>query len=409
MFPYLDTLDNMYFSSDGHVGVGGLDVFRATKFTETNDWTVMNVGLPVNSPKDDFAFILSEDMKTGYFSSNRKDGKGQDDIYAFTILKPFVKQLFLKGLIANEKTNERIIGAKVDLLDNIGNIVMTTTSNEKGEYEFAIEEDKDYTVKANKKDFFETSSLLTTKDLSPDVTDITRNLDLKKDPGLGLYCYITDQLTGAPLKDVSVKVVDLATGKTVMKFITPVTGDGLEPLLTNNVGDCLKYQVVLAREGYLGKTLPYNHCIKKPGIISLHETLDMRMSKIEVGMDLAKIIDIKPIYFDVNKYNIRSDAQIELQKIVNVMNENPTMEIELGSHTDCRASAAYNEKLSDKRAKSSAEWVRQRITNPARIYGKGYGEAKLVNDCGCEGAVKSDCSDEEHQANRRTEFIIIRM
>ncbi|MFT5581406.1 MAG: outer membrane protein OmpA-like peptidoglycan-associated protein, partial [Psychromonas sp.] len=99
-----------------------------------------------------------------------------------------------------------------------------------------------------------------------------------------------------------------------------------------------------------------------------------------------------------------------LSKIVAIMNENPNLVIELESHTDCIASRAYNESLSDKRAKSSASWVQKRVkSNPSRIYGKGYGESRLKNDCPCEGAVKSTCSEEEHQLNRRTEFMIIKM
>jgi outer membrane protein OmpA-like peptidoglycan-associated protein len=106
---------------------------------------------------------------------------------------------------------------------------------------------------------------------------------------------------------------------------------------------------------------------------------------------------------------IRPDAAIELDKIVKVMNENPTMVVELGSHTDCRSSASSNLALSAKRAKASADYIKKRITNPDRIYGKGYGETQLVNGCACEGAVKPACSEEEHQKNRRTEFKIIKM
>lgn len=91
------------------------------------------------------------------------------------------------------------------------------------------------------------------------------------------------------------------------------------------------------------------------------------------------------------------------------MNDYPTMVIELGSHTDCRSSQSFNMALSTRRANASANYIKKRITNPARISGKGYGESKLKIDCPCEGAVKSNCSEEEHQQNRRTEFIIIQM
>jgi outer membrane protein OmpA-like peptidoglycan-associated protein len=126
-----------------------------------------------------------------------------------------------------------------------------------------------------------------------------------------------------------------------------------------------------------------------------------------VGGDLNDLIEINPIYFDRGKFIIRKDAAIELDKIVSIMNEYPKMKVELGSHTDCRWSMEANQKLSDSRAKASASYIKSRITNPSRINGVGYGESRLKVNCPCEGDVKSDCSEEEHQKNRRTEFIII--
>ena len=134
--------------------------------------------------------------------------------------------------------------------------------------------------------------------------------------------------------------------------------------------------------------------------------LKEKMQKLEIGTDIGKIIQINPIYFDLNKSNIRPDAAKELDKIVKVMQENPTMTIELGSHTDCRSSKSYNMSLSDRRAKSSAAYIVSKGVTKARIVGKGYGESKLINGCECEGKVVSTCSEEEHQANRRTEFLI---
>jgi outer membrane protein OmpA-like peptidoglycan-associated protein len=128
----------------------------------------------------------------------------------------------------------------------------------------------------------------------------------------------------------------------------------------------------------------------------------------EVGDDLGKILNLNPIYFDLNSSYIRSDAKTELDKIVKVMNENPELTVEIGSHTDCRASEKYNMWLSDRRAKSTLQYIQGRISNPARIDGNGYGESKLVNDCACEGEQVSDCSEEQHQLNRRTEFVIVK-
>ena len=164
----------------------------------------------------------------------------------------------------------------------------------------------------------------------------------------------------------------------------------------------------MKRKGYFTKVVDFTKELTQPGFIRVHEELDLSLTKIEEGMDLAKVFKINPIYFDLNKFNIRPDAAVELNRIIMIMNENPTLVIELGSHTDCRAPIAYNERLSDRRAKASAAYIKLKIKNPTRIYGKGYGESQLITDCPCEGDVKSTCSDEEHQLNRRTEFKIIK-
>ena len=130
------------------------------------------------------------------------------------------------------------------------------------------------------------------------------------------------------------------------------------------------------------------------------------LSKLAVGVDLADIIEINPIYFDFDKANIRPDAALELDKIVQVLNDYPGMVIELGSHTDCRGNDDYNVYLSDRRAKSSAAYVQERINNKDRIYGKGFGETSpnipSPNGCGT-------LTEAQHQLNRRTEFIIVEL
>ena len=118
--------------------------------------------------------------------------------------------------------------------------------------------------------------------------------------------------------------------------------------------------------------------------------------------------DVKPIYFEIGKYGIRFDASKELDKIVKIMNENPTLEIELGSHTDCLSNDELNLVLSHNRAKSTAEYIKQLISHPERINGKGYGESRPKIDCDCsqEVASKKKCSESDNQLNRRTEFIM---
>jgi outer membrane protein OmpA-like peptidoglycan-associated protein len=164
--------------------------------------------------------------------------------------------------------------------------------------------------------------------------------------------------------------------------------------------------ISIKKPGYLDKTANLTYTVTQTETINLHELIDMGIGKIEVGGNLADMIDINPIYFDLGKYIIRPDAALELDKIVGIMNKYPDMVVELGSHTDCRSSKAFNQKLSQNRAKASADYIKSRITTPSRISGVGYGESKLKINCPCEGTVKSSCPEEEHAKNRRTEFII---
>jgi outer membrane protein OmpA-like peptidoglycan-associated protein len=129
----------------------------------------------------------------------------------------------------------------------------------------------------------------------------------------------------------------------------------------------------------------------------------------ELDLDLAEIFNLGPIYFDLDKYTIREDARPELDKVIELMRTYPDMVIDLSSHTDCRASKGYNDQLSNNRAIATAKYIRQGLNDDKRITGKGLGEMELVNGCECEGAVVSDCDEDEHQRNRRTEFRIVRM
>jgi outer membrane protein OmpA-like peptidoglycan-associated protein/tetratricopeptide (TPR) repeat protein len=140
--------------------------------------------------------------------------------------------------------------------------------------------------------------------------------------------------------------------------------------------------------------------------LMLQLMLEKDEQEIEPGDDLAVILDIPIIYFDYDKSNIRYDAEIELQKVFAVLNKYPTMKIDIRSHTDCRGPASYNEKLSNSRAKSTRQYLIDKGVDAERLTAKGYGESRLVNDCGCEPSNESSCSEEEHQLNRRSEFII---
>jgi outer membrane protein OmpA-like peptidoglycan-associated protein len=171
-------------------------------------------------------------------------------------------------------------------------------------------------------------------------------------------------------------------------------------------GKAQNFEIKLEKKEYATKTIDYSNTPTLSGEVSINNQVDLSIGKVEVGADLSKLMDIKDIYFDYGKFEIRTDAAEALDKIVAVMNEYPAMVIELGSHTDCRGTKAANKTLSDNRAKASAEYIKSRITTPTRISGVGFGEAKLKSNCPCEGTVVSNCTEEEHAKNRRTEFIV---
>jgi outer membrane protein OmpA-like peptidoglycan-associated protein/tetratricopeptide (TPR) repeat protein len=403
MFPFCDADGNLFFASNGHVGLGGLDIFFAAANGNKYNQPI-NVGLPVNSAYDDFALSLDSTGKAGYISSNRVGGKGDDDIYAITLLRPFKPNYLVKGVARDSRTNQPLANTVIRIKDQSGKLVDSVITSGDGTYQFGVQPKSNYSFYGTTDKYFEATTAFNTNELG-DRLELTQDIFFEKDPGLSLYVTIKDKTTGKPLDSVKVKVIDNVSGGEFTNDLTPASGDFRKPITDKKLGDRISYNLVLERPGYLAKTVTFNAPIEKEGELRLEENLD----KIEVGLDLAKIIDIKPIYFDLGKYAIRPDAAKELDKIVKVMNENPNMVIELGSHTDCRSSATSNMSLSDRRAKASAEYIKKRITNPERIYGKGYGETQLVNGCACEGAVKSICSEEEHQKNRRTEFKIIKM
>jgi outer membrane protein OmpA-like peptidoglycan-associated protein/tetratricopeptide (TPR) repeat protein len=410
MFPWINNKGELFFASNGHIGLGGLDVFVMSLDKNGGFEKLINVGKPVNSQNDDFAFTMNKDNVTGYFSSNRTEGKGDDDIYSYVLTKPFQKQLIVQGIVKDETTGEILLGATVKLINSEGEVISTVTTDNLGSFLFDLEPEEEYSIAVSGVEKYnDNQRSVSTKNLDAETTELDGNIALSKEVSLSLYCLVTDSKSALPLEEVKITITNNDDQNEFINRLTTKTGDIEKELLDKKVSDQLSYTIRLEKPGYLSKVVTFNYTILQMGRINVHETLDLTMDKIDIGLDLTSIIDINPIYFDLGKYTIRADAAIELNKIVKVMNENPAMEIELGSHTDCRGSIASNEKLSDNRAKASANYIKERITNPERINGKGYGETQLKVDCPCEGTVKSTCSEDEHQKNRRTEFVIIKM
>jgi len=303
-FPYVTEEGELYFASDGQLGLGGLDVFVTQINSDGSYGEIKNVGEPVNGPKDDFGFIIDVNTRFGFFSSNRDGGKGYDDIYKFQETRKLTCEQLLSGPITDKETGLPIANARVTLSDASFKVIKTIYADLEGKYSFEVTCGKSYYVKAESKDY------------------------------------------------------------------TP---------------------------NELKATIP-----EKSGETALSLELDKPVKQIAVGTDLAKTFGIEIIYFDLDKSDIRTDAAIDLAKIVDVMKEFPSIKVDVRSHTDSRQSQTYNKRLSEARAKSTVAWMVRQGIDASRISGKGYGETQLINKC-ADGV---QCSEKEHQKNRRSEFII---
>ena len=295
LFPYIDSNGTLYFSSNGHMGIGGLDVFYAEAQGDGFD-VVNNLGKGVNSSADDFAYKYDPTSQSGYVSSNREGGMGSDDIYMVEAVE-IPCEVTIAVLVINENTNAAVAGARVDLYDTMGNRLSTKTSNVDGMVSFKAACDQAHEVQGVLADFESNASKV------------------------------------APANDQKVSATI-----------------ALKPIEEIIVED----QIVL-----------------------------------------------NPILFDLDKSNIKAQAAFELDKVVAVMNKYPEMVIAVGAHTDSRATDAYNLRLSEARAQSTVQYIISKGISGKRISGKGYGESQPKVSCG------DNCSEADHQLNRRSEFTIV--
>jgi outer membrane protein OmpA-like peptidoglycan-associated protein len=397
MFPFLFSDNELYFAGNGYGGLGGLDLYQLN----LNDKNVTNLGSPINSSADDFGLILKPDGKNGYFSSNR-NGVGNDDIFEFSSSRDIVSKLLVKGIVVDKTEFEPLSGIVVLLLDEAGNEIASTKSTSGGQYGFGLEPNKLYSVKTQGgEDYLDVTNEFNTLDLGEN-TEINQNLSLLKNEGFFLTGNVTDSKTAEVLSGVEITIIDNMNGREVLKASTGSKGDITYSIENYELNERVSYGVLLKKEGYLGKTMILNASLDEPGAIDLNAALDLSLVELEVGVDIGKLINVQPIYFDSGKWNIKDSAENELDKIVAVMKEQQKLKIELGSHTDAQGSDISNQALSEKRAKASADYVISRGIDESRISAIGFGESQLINECA--DGVK--CAAEKHQENRRTEFKI---
>jgi outer membrane protein OmpA-like peptidoglycan-associated protein len=403
MFPVYHADGVLFFSSNGYPGLGGLDVFVVPVSGEQYNifGKPENMGTPINGTYDDFALTFDKNQKFGYLTSNRAEGQGDDDIYYVNVLQPKKFKKIIRGVT---KTPENVIvpNAEVSLTLN-GKPVAKTISDDQGKFEFVVSQQTTFDLKGIKPQYSDGLNTANT-----DVPDeiVYSDLVLDQIKPFGVKFIVKDKTTEKEIPNATIHLKDNITFEED-KNPTDNTGSYLKDLPKAKLNDNISYYLTTTHPDYVTNTQNYYQKLLKSGVYEYIIYLEPLKQTLVLGEDLAKKFNINPIYFDLDKSDIRPDAAIELDKIVQIMNAYPDIVIELGSHTDCRAPYEYNMALSERRAKSSAEYIRKRITNPQRIYGKGYGETRLVNYCECEGDYTAICTEEEHQMNRRTEFRVV--
>ncbi|WP_055434658.1 OmpA family protein [Lacinutrix algicola] len=295
MFPHVSDNNTLYFSSTGHLGLGGMDVFY-TKEIDGKLAPIRNVGIPINSNGDDFAFSMNEETGEGFVSSNREGGKGDDDIYAIKKIQPLCDVQIIATILDN-KTKAPLAGSTASLVDSKGNILSTKTANAEGIVEYIVECETETELQVTMADY-ESNKL---------------------------------SIAGSNEEEVAVEIA-------------------LDP--------------------------------------------------IEKIIEVERVV-LNPIYFDYDKSNITAKAAFELDNLVQAMKKYPNMVIYATSHTDTRASDRYNDALSDRRAKTTVQYIISKGIDAIRISGAGKGERELAVDCG------DNCTEDQHQLNRRTQFRIM--
>jgi outer membrane protein OmpA-like peptidoglycan-associated protein len=399
-FPWFSPEGQLFFSSNGLKGMGGYDLFVTELKNGKDVFSPMNLEAPINSLSDDIAIVYHEDIK-GYVSSNRE--KNNDNMYNFTQLRPIVFKVIMTGTVTDLNTNDTLREATLNIKNEKGDIVATLITDAKGGYNVNLEPDQSYTVEVQKENHKNEQFSLNTDFNTPKVK---QNVALENRPNVTYNGIVTDTKTKNTLQGVKVTIKDLSSGKEILITNSDVTGSFTKAFQDLKYGATQKFEIKLEKKDYATKLIDFSYTPMQTGTISINDLIDLSIGKVEVGVDLSKLMQLGDIYFDYGKFEIREDAALQLDKIVSIMNEYPSMIIELGSHTDCRGAKDANKKLSDNRANASADYIRTRITTPTRISGIGYGEAKLKVNCPCEGKVVSPCPEEEHAKNRRTEFIV---
>lgn len=389
-FPFIMPDGLLFFASDGHLGIGGYDLYSAELQKDGTFGEVTNLRAPLNSQYDDFGIWTNDSYSEGYFTSNRPSKFGSDDIYSFK-----KKAYMFEAKIYDSKSEQIIDSVKVILtnLDSKEKIILYT--DKEGKVMNKIDPFSNYSLRVEKDGYLPEEANFSTID-----DEVNAEIPLVKDFGIVLEVTVIDADTKKEIPAAKIELVALLTAT-------------LETNTANAYGKTIfmldeeiEYRIKASKkmegdEVYLAVSKDFNtYKVESPA--NLYTTIELR--KVNINQEIR----IENIYYDLGKYYIRKDAEPELNKLIKILIDNPGMEIELSSHTDCRGTKSANALLSANRAESAVNYLIKNGINYRRLTATGFGETKLTNDCPCEDGVQSNCTEEQHQQNRRTVFSILK-
>lgn len=373
MYPYFID-DRLFFSSNGRLGLGGLDIYKAF-ILDGRIADVVNLGYPINSSQDDFAYYLDDKTLSGNLTSNRLGSLGKNDIYSFN----YVAHI-LTGLVAQEQDGTVIPDAIVKLIQG-DSILATTTTDEQGLFHFQLPIGSDFILEVVKDDHYASLPLgVASRKSSIDLDTLKINLH-KHDLFAGGR--ILNNETQQLMPNVRVILQDLSTNK----FDTLITDEsGLYKFVLNPMKD---YSIYAGKTGFLLGGVDINTKSITQGTILNDIVLELEYEKKGV------------VHFDYNKYNLKPETLATLKRAAKAM-KNTANKLVISAYADARGTVEYNQKLSDKRANAVLNYMVRLGVSKSRITARGFGETLMLNRC-VDGV---HCEEIEHSKNRRAEIKI---
>ena len=382
-FPFVSKNNQLYFSSNGHEGYGALDIY-VSDIQQNNSYSkALNVGLPVNSGFDDFAFFIDSDSKMGYFSSDRPGGKGKDDIYSFNETKDLrienCKQ-YITGIITDVDSHLALENANVILRNDASQELEKATTANDGKFSFSIACEAKYTLVVTKDKYLENSKSI--------IISAERNKINNGSMEIKSIEVIRNEEKIIQERKIAAEIIVLEQRKK----------EDAIALESKRLADLAVIQQIKINKLAADKEQKEVAETRKKEKIAAIVVAEKDVIKVKERL----IIKIDPIYFDYNMWYIRNDSKKDMSRVVDLMRKYPEMVIEIGSHTDNRGNSKFNLELSQKRADATRAYILEQGIAKNRILAKGYGESVPIVKC----IPENSCNEEQLELNRRSEFVI---